>query len=375
MIPRYNTDLTGEALTNVAKRRVIARTKQKFQEYPKFMSSTTFRDTRRVDTTISNILTLLDKLTGYMSGMIDSIFVSRGGKSEFKSQDDYFIVIEYLRTLTAEELPKLKRYLEFFYNNIANVKLSDFNTVRSSIINFVENYELLKSVSIRDRYSDNLYDMFNFVEPDVSGYLYGGGPGRPRGRPRKNPPQPPATPPTRDIRDFFPNIESEPVEEEEFEIEVPRRRIPRPSIPSRPTLNIEEIEQEDFDEPTETTNVSGLQNIRPTINIGETVNNPNLGVTELQGTYDYEIDRSILFKYWKQLIEQMEGITGIIPWWKSIVATYNETRPSLTSNPKSSIREEEIKDDSAIGEKVGSGQYMYYNVYDAGLPYIPNKYL
>lgn len=382
MLPRYNTDLTGEAITNIAKRRVIARMKQKFQEYPEFVSDVSFRDSRRVDITISNILVLLEKITGYMNAMIDSIFLSAGGRAEFKSGDDYFIVVDYLRILSAEEMPKLRRYLEFFYNNIASVKLSDFNRVRANMIDLLEVYGELQAVSIRDSRADNLFDMFNFVEPDVSGYLVGGVGGRPRGRPRKTPPAPPARP----ISSYFipapapaPAPPAQVIEGDEvFEIEVaPRTRTRRFIQPSTTTPQIDADSWEDMAVPEprmQTTSVSGLPRSRPTIRIGEPVDREYLEAVELQGSYEYEIDRQMLYKYWKQLIQEMEGATGVISRWTAIVATYNEKRPALSANPKSSIRDEAVRDEEAIGEMVGSGKYMYYNVYDAGRPTIPNRY-
>ena len=55
-------------------------------------------ETNKVDSTINNVYNLLDKLINIFNEMIDSV-VTNGNKSEFKSEDDYFIVLAHLRTL------------------------------------------------------------------------------------------------------------------------------------------------------------------------------------------------------------------------------------------------------------------------------------
>ena len=127
MIPSYNTDLTGEYNLNLAKKRVVNKMKKTYSEYPtEYMTSELLMETNKIDSTINNVYNLLDKLINIFNEMIDSV-VTNGNKSEFKSEDDYFIVLSYLRTLSTEDVPKLTRYLDFLFSSLNVIKISDFN--------------------------------------------------------------------------------------------------------------------------------------------------------------------------------------------------------------------------------------------------------
>ena len=137
-------------------------------------------ETNKIDSTINNVYQLLDKLINIFNEMIDSV-VTNGNKSEFKNEDDYFIVLAHLRTLSTEYVPKLTRYLDFLFSSLNVIKISEFNKISSELSEFLNLYHVFYAMNINDLSNTDLYDVFKFLEKETTHLLQGVvGSGHPR---------------------------------------------------------------------------------------------------------------------------------------------------------------------------------------------------
>jgi hypothetical protein len=328
MIPYYNTDLTGESNLNVSKRRVMSKLTQTYSQYPEvYMTQTDYKDNKKLESTLNTIFNNMDIILILFSDLIENIY-SNGSASEFVNEGEYNIHILSLRDLLLEQLPKLNRALEIFYTNIDNVKLKDFNKLNDYFKEIKNVYTTLKGLVIKDINADNLYDFFKFLEPNVSGYLKGGG----RRNGSKNKPK--ETPmPSENIMRFLSNVRAEEAEKAK-----------------KTKKRAEEAEEKEE---------GLLQEVKEDEDEEEAVQEEQLQKKIMEDVYDYVIDRANLKDKWVKLIDLFESENGIFNKWNELVRIYNEKRPSLRPNPNSSMRQEM------------EGGCMY----DASLPFCPNKYI
>lgn len=326
MIPRYNSDLTGESNLNVSKRRVINKLMQTYSEYPEvYMTENAYKENRKLETILNTIFTNMDVVLILFSELIDGID-SNGMASEFTDEGEYNDHLSAMRDLTQEQIPKLKRGLEIVYSNIDNLKLKDFNKLNDYIKEIRNSYNILKGLVIKDINADNLYDFFKFLEPNVTGYLKGGVGKKGRSGRKKKEPEPSKS---EDIMKYLTKKGKKGEEDDE-----------------------EEKEEEELQEEK-----SGVEFGED--NIYEYEPDESL----MSDVYNYSINRASIREKWSKLIDLLEGVSGIFNRWFNLVRIYNEKRPSLKPNPKQSMREE-------VDEEMEGGF-----IYDASLPYYPNKYI
>lgn len=333
MIPYYNTDLTGESNLNVSKRRVMSKLTQTYSQYPEvYMTQTDYKDNKKLESTLNTIFNNMDIILILFSDLIENIY-SNGSASEFVNEGEYNIHILSLRDLLLEQLPKLNRALDIFYENIDNVKLKDFNKLNDYFREIKNVYTTLKGLVIKDINADNLYDFFKFLEPNISGYLKGGA-GKKGMKWRKKSTTPAM--PSENIMRFLSNVRAE--EGRKTKKSLKGLQAEEPEEKEEGLLQEEKEEDEDEE---------------------EAVQEEQLQKKIMEDVYDYVIDRANLKEKWVKLIDLFESENGIFNKWNELVRIYNEKRPSLRPNPNSSMREEM------------EGGCMY----DASLPFCPNKYI
>lgn len=355
MIPFYNTDLSGESNLNRAKRRVISQMSRAYSSYPaSFLTDKDVRYSRRMDMTISGILNQIDTISSALDTIADSLDFD-GYNSSFKSSAEYIEDLAYLRTLVDESIPKLNRYFEFLYKNISTLSLADFISIKKALEGLAEKYFDLKRMSIRDENASSVFGIFRYIDDERSSGLpkedddmFGGAGGRPRGRPRKIKPEDAVG--SQDISQFF---------------------TPATAVPTTPATMITPSFFDDEDEVKEEVSRQETKDDRRVRTDQRKFLRPS-PTTRLtferrpKEEGDVLIERSVLWSYWKKLIDLMEGATGIFPRWFSISQTFNEKRPTLKVSPATS---DKVEVDEDTGELLG-GRY-----YDAGKPYIPPMYV
>lgn len=337
MIPRYNTDLTGESNLNVSKRRIINKLVQTYSEYPEvYLTESAYRDNKKLETMLNSIYTNMDLILLLFKESIDGINTN-GDASEFNDEGEYEDHIIALRQLITQEIPKLRRALEVIYSNIDSLKLKDFNKINEYINEISNLYAVLKSLVIKDLNADNLYDFFKFLEDNISGYLKGGA-GKKGRSGRKKKPEPESK--SENIMKYLTKGKKKEMEEEDEEDEGEDE-----------VIDLAELEAE-FEKLQK--GEAGVAFNPQLENVYEYEPDESLG----SDIYDYTIDRAKIKDVWIKLMILLEGANGVFTRWNALKRIYNEKRPSLKPNPKQSMRED--KEDKEEME----GGYIY----DASLP-------